>query len=536
MRSIIRLHLVGTLLLALIPAQAQWAGFEQVLAIDSGLGSANFRLDPSFVTHLHVGGAAAGDVNNNGHIDLVLLRGEFSPQLFINQGNGKFSNATAASGLGQIDGIPNGAMLVDVTGNGALDLLIGGVREAQNPEAPKTPMRLFLNDGTGQFSDATESSGLESALDSHSMALADIDGNGMLDLVVAYWQPDGDPVSVNGHLWRNLGNGQFEDISLASGIGQYYSESLFNFTPNFVDLNNNGRPDLLMAADFGHSRVFINHGDGQFVDATTSVISDENGMGATVGDFFNSGSMDWFVTSIFDDEPSEIFGTSGNRLYANDGSAIFEDRTSSTGTRNGRWGWGSCAADFNNDGWLDIFMVNGYQTHAPRFVNDAAQLFMNNGDGTFTESAIDRGLVATGQGRAVVCFDSNNNGQIDVLIQNHHTIDVYSISPQLFRNLGHPSHHWLRIRARASGPNSHAVGARLTLEAGGRTQTREIRAGNNFLSSDPIEAHFGLGKATQADRLTIRWPDGSVETLENIAANQILTITNNAIFRDHFLQ
>lgn len=520
------------LLMAGLPAHSQWPGFESVLAIDSGLGNAGFVLDFRFVTHFHVGGAAAGDVDGDGFPDLVLLRGENSPRLYINQGNGNFQDGTTAAGLGQIDGIVNGAILVDISGNGALDLLLGGARIDINPEAPLTPIRLFLNDGSGQFSQATLPSGLASDFDAHSMALSDIDGSGHLDLFVAYWHAQGGTGS--GHLWRNLGDATFEDISLTSGIGGAYVDNLYNFTPNFTDLNGNGRPDLLIAADFGHSRVFLNNGDNSFSDATTEVINDENGMGATIGDFNNDGWMDWFVTSIWSDQPSPDFGTSGNRLYQNTGDGTFVDVTDSAGVREGDWGWGTCAADFNNDGWLDLFMVNGYQAHAPRFLNNPARLFINNGDGSFTEQAMEMGINSTGQGRAVLCFDSNNNGQIDILIQNSHAMGESTVLPQYYRNLGHPEHHWLRVRLKHPGPNTLGVGARLTLEAGGIIQTRELRAGNNFLSGEPIEAHFGLGMHDQIDKLTIRWPDGRTDVHTNLAVDQIHTLTRLSVFADRF--
>jgi len=511
---------------------AQWQGFQPVSAIDSGLKDAGFSLDFRFVTHLHVGGAAAGDVNGNGHVDLVLVRGERSPRLYLNTGDGSFTDGTLPSGLDGIEGIVNGALLADVTGNGALDLLLGGVREDSNPEAELTPIRIFFNDGEGSFSEATQSSQVSSELDAHSMALADIDGSGHLDLAIAYWMPDGG--STVGHLWRNLGQGQFEDISHSSGVGQFYADNLHNFTPNFVDLTGNGWPDLVMAADFGHSRVFINQANGSFTDATGAVISDENGMGATIGDFDNDRRLDWFVTSIWAEKPSPDYGTTGNRLYRSLADGNFTDITAQAGIANGGWGWGACAADFNNDGWLDLFMVNGYQSHAPTFLNQPARLWMNNGNGSFSELAIDSGIVSTGQGRAVVCFDSNNNGQIDILVQNSHNLSGASELPQLFRNLGHPGHNWVRIQLRQPGPNRLGVGARLELHTNDTIQVREIRAGNNFLSANPIEAHFGLGSADRIDKLTIRWPHGPVDVHHDLTINQVHTLVQKGLFHDRF--
>lgn len=525
--------LLGAALTALpISAISEWTGFDQVLAIDSGLSNAGFVMDFRFVSHFHVGGAAAGDVNGNGHADLILTRGNNSPRLYLNQGDGTFSDATSAAGLGGIEGIVNGAILVDVSGNGALDLLLGGVRLDINPEAPLTPIRLFLNDGHGHFSDATAASQLASTLDAHSMALADIDGSGRLDLFVAYWQSVGGTTS--GHLWRNLGNAVFEDISVSAGVGGYFATDLYNFTPNFTDLGGTGAPDLLIAADFGNSRILLNDGHGSFSQAGNAVISDENGMGATLGDFDNDGLIDWFVTSIWAPESSPAYGTSGNRLYRQLGNGEFEDITDAAGVREGDWGWASCAADFNNDGWLDLFMVNGYQTHVPKFLNQPARLWINNGDGSFSEQALANGINSTGQGRSLLCFDSNGNGQIDILIQNSHAQGETAVLPQLFRNRGHAEHRWLRVQLRHPGPNSHGVGARIEVEAGGQRQVREIRAGNNYLSANPIEAHFGLGTASQIDRLTVRWPDGQVDIHTGLALNQVHQLVPLGLFRDRF--
>jgi enediyne biosynthesis protein E4 len=535
---------VTGLLLAATPASsgAEWPGFERILPIDSGLTNTAFVLDANFVTHFHVGGVAAGDVNGNGYIDIVLLRGSNSPRLYLNQGDGTFIDATPGSGLvfpkvgpnEDQNPLVNGVLLADVDGNGTLDVLTGGVRLSSNFDAPKTPMRLFLNDGAGVFSDHTETSNLQSQFDAHSMALADIDGSGRLDLVIAYWHADGDPTTAEGHLWRNHGEGQFEDISLSSGIGPLFSDQMFNFTPNFADINNNGHLDLLMAADFETSRVLVNDGEGNFTNATTGVIDDENGMGATVGDFNNDGQIDWFVTSIWEDQPSDYYGTSGNRLYRSDDKGQFADMTEPAGLREGGWGWGTCAADFNNNGWLDIFMVNGYQLHSPRFKDDPARLFMNNGDGTFSESAAEFGIDSTAQGRSVVCFDSNNNGQIDVLIQNSFPQTNSVGVAQFYRNNGHPDHHWLRVQLRTAPPNVFGVGARITIEAGGTTQMREIRAGNNYLGNDPIEVHFGLGTSETIEQITVRWPDQSTSVYGPFDADQIITLTPATVFSDRF--
>lgn len=512
---------------------AQFGGFDRVLSIDSGL-NAPFQMPMAFTTHLHAGGAVAGDIDGDGDLDLVVMRGMNSPRLFINDGSGHFSDGTAAAGLAGIDGMPNGVVLADVTGNGALDLLVGGIAgDRTNPDS-YTPVRVFANDGQGDFTDATAHSNLETTLDSHSMALADFDRDGDLDLFVTYWQYQ--TSSASGHLWENQGGGRFVDVSVEAGIGQWYDEqdALYNFTPTFTDLDGDGWPDLVIAADFGHSRVFRNQGDGTFADATDQdVITDENGMGAAVGDFDNDGDFDWFVTAIWSDSNSHEYGNSGNRLYRNDGSGTFDDATDEAGVRNGSWGWGACSADFDNDGWLDLFMVNGYQTHIPRFLGQPARLFMNDGDGSFTDRAEDFDVATTGQGRAVVCFDSDSDGDIDILVQNSHALGETAVQPQLYRN-GGTDNHWLRVRLVGPDRNRQGIGARIELEAGELEQVREVRAGGSFLSSQVPEAHFGLGADPVVDRLTVHWPNGRTSVIEQIKGDRILEIAYDDLFTSRF--
>jgi len=525
-------------LLAILTAasvDADWQGFDAVLPIDSGL-LAPFTMDFRYTVHLHVGGAAAADINGDGWADLVITRGENSPLLFLNDGDGSFSNHTVASGLGALSGIYNGVLLADVDADGHRDLLLGGVSSSDNIEAPHTAIRLFLNDGSARFTDHTEQSNLVSAFDSQSMSLGDVDGDGLVDLMITFWQHG--EGSSSGHLWRNLGGGQFEDVSQSSGIGGYYSglNSLFNFTSQLADLDSDGWLDLMVAADFGRSRVFLNQANGTFSDATDSaVITDENGMGSTVGDFDNDGDLDWFVTSIWEDtSESRPYGITGNRLYRNDGQGSFDDATDEAGVRAGGWGWGSCSADFNNDGWLDLFMVNGYQTHIPRFLGDAARLFINDGDGSFSERAADMGIDSTGQGRAVVCFDSDNDGWIDVLIQNSHASGETSVLPQFYRNSGDSDARWLSLRLSGPPGNRDGIGARITLTTASGSQMREIRAGGSFLASSPALAHFGLGNDARVDRIDIRWPDGRISTRYDVESNRILEVRYDTLHGDRF--
>jgi len=256
------------------------------------------------------------------------------------------------------------------------------------------------------------------------------------------------------------------------------------------------------------------------------VISDENGMGGAVGDYDNDGDLDWFVSSVYDYRTFEEYpwGITGNRFYKNDGQGNFSDVTDETGTRIGHWGWGSCFADFNNDAWLDLFHVNGFSgggdaSVAP-FVQDPAQLFISDQQGSFLERGIELGMNDIGQGRGIVCFDYDRDGDIDVFIANNRQ------PPALYRNDGGNNQNYLHIQLQGEDANSEAVGARIYVTINGLTQMRELRNGSNFLSQNPVEAYFGLGSARKVDLVRVVWPSGVEKTLEAIDANQLLTITH----------
>ncbi|MEM7364483.1 MAG: CRTAC1 family protein, partial [Pseudomonadota bacterium] len=324
------------------------------------------------------------------------------------------------------------------------------------------------------------------------------------------------------------GDGSFTSASIESGIADQLIEPVDStgqemdrsFTPNLSDIDGDGDMDLLMASDFETSQVMVNNGDGTFIKVTDrNVIIDQNGMGAAVGDYDNDGDMDWFVTSIM--QPPDLFG---NRLYRNMGSGIFEDATDEAGVADGGWGWGACFADFDNDGYLDIFHVNGWRAGDPDGGDggtengDQVRFFHSRGDSTYEEKASMVGLSDRGQGRGVACFDAERDGDIDIVIANNDQEQfVY------YRNDSTNTNHHLGIRLVGSGMNTRGIGAWVEVTTSESMQVREVRAGNNYVSQDPPEVHFGLGDATSVD-VVVRWPDGTETGLLGVAANQLLTI------------
>jgi len=485
-----------------------------------------------------VGGVAVGDYNGDGWLDIYLAQGDTGfNALYENRsqdGSYAFVDVTESAGVtGAFRDKASGPAFVDYDGDGDQDLLVGSVED--------TPFRVFNNLGDGTFDEVTVSAGLGDITRENSVGLAfgDYDQDSDLDLFIAHWTftPDELPQGTTQHLWRNNGDGTFSDVSDESLVTGIVIEADFDYTfaPTFADIDNDDDLDLLIAADAGTSQVLLNQGDmggglytfGYATDR--NVITDKNGMGSSVADFDNDGDLDWFVTAIsLGDAPENRptpednagFDLEGNRFYRNEGNGVFSDQTDSAGVRKGYWGWASCAADFNNDGYLDIFHVNGMDEPATNaYLADPSRLFINNGDGSFTEYAEPLGLVDRKMGRGVICFDGDKDGDIDILIANSED------TARLYRNDGGNQLNSLSIELRSNAPNTRAIGARVYVTAGNMTQLREIHNGNNFVSQNPAEQHFGMNDAIQADSVRVTWPDGTETSRNNISVNQRLVVT-----------
>jgi hypothetical protein len=513
---------LSTFLLRAMPCDAAWH-FTDVTA-EAGLSYQHgYLVEPGFREASEAaGGVAAGDYDGDGWVDLYVVRGTIGPNLlFHNRGDGTFEEVGQAAGVALAGVRSSGPLFADLDGDGRLDLFVGGV--------DGTPVSVFRNAGDGTFTDVTAASGIAipPGSDTFSATAADYDRDGDLDLFLTHWVTSFFPVpgTSSFHLWRNDGTGVFTDVTLAAGIVPLGPSDYFNsLTANFADIDGDGWPDLLVTGDFFTSRVYRNNRDGTLAFATDrSVITDGNGMGAAVGDYDGDGDLDWFVTSIWD--PNGVaegnWDTTGNRLYRNRGDGTFEDATDAAGVRVGYWGWGCTFQDLDNDGDLDLFHVNGFGAvdfpEAAEFVADPSRLFVNNGDGTFAERAAELGVADTDQGRGVVAFDYDGDGDLDLFVHN-------SEGPgRLYRNDGGNALHWLDVSLRGRAPNTEGIGARIRVTAGDRTQLRELHAGNNYVSQDPAEAHFGLGTASSA-MVEVLWLDGTRSVREKVAANQRLVI------------
>lgn len=480
------------------------------------------------------GGLAMSDIDHDGLLDLYVTHGRHEVgRLYLNTGS-RFVPAADNNGI-DLSGLDNAGYFIDINGDGWDDFI--------SIQYQANYVEIFVNDQTGQFVEATASTGIFIRKQTYSVATADYDLDGDLDLFFSHWgipwRSASEPITE--YLWENDGSGFFTDVSDVVEIKAslrpppiddvYYEHS---FTPIFADVNSDRFPDLLLAGDYTSSQVLINNSGSSFSDATTDAISDENGMGAAVADYDNDGDLDWFVSSIRfrgrEEDKDYVGGITGNRLYENDGSGVFTDVTDTADVRDGAWGWGACFEDFDNDGNADIFHTNGMisinsiegdvnDAFYP-FHDDASRLFMSLGDGTFREQSAQLGINHRDQGRGIICTDFDNDGLVDILVATN------GKSPTVYRNQQTNGNHWLQVDLDGPAGNARGVGARITVETPSGTQMREVVLGSNYLSQQPATLHFGLGSATTITAVTVTWPGiaGTETRLENLSVDQKLTI------------
>ncbi len=477
------------------------------------------------------GGLAMSDVDHDGFLDLYVVHGIGEKgRLYLSDG-AKFNAAVANNGI-EPRRLDNAGYFVDLDSDGWDDFV--SIQYTTNF------IEVFMNDQTGQFTEATASTGIYLRNPTYSMAAADYDLDGDIDLFFAHWGEIWSPgEAFVGYLWQNDGSGFFTDVTniveiVATVRLKPFEDIQFenSFTPTFADINSDGYPDILLTGDYESSQVLINNAGASFTDATTDAISDENGMGSAVADYDNDGDLDWFVTSIYFSgrDKEYVGGESGNRLYQNDGTGIFTDVTDTAGVRDGDWGWGACFADFDNDGNMDIFHTNGMRSTTSRddnatdplfvFFHDPSRLFLSRGDGTFAEVADAFGIRHDDQGRGVICTDLDNDGGVDVVIASN------GKSPTIYTNSFANGNHYLQIDLEGPAGNREGIGARVTVETASGSRMQEMVLGSNYLSQQPSILHFGLGPDDMATTVSVEWPGlaGAETLLMDVPVDQRLTV------------
>jgi len=494
-------------------------------------------------------GVAFIDYDQDGLLDLFVVNGttlEGFPAgkaptnyLYRNKGNGTFENVTVKAGLAA-SGWGQGACVGDYDNDGRDDLFV--TYYGRN--------RLYHNAGQGRFEDVTRAAGLGQTRTRWGTGCAffDYDRDGRLDLFAANYidldlataptpssglcRYKGVPVACGppgldggkNALFHNRGNGTFEDVSDKSGITR--ASGTFGLGVSTLDFDDDGWIDLYVANDSNPSALYRNNHDGTFTDiAVTSGCAysqdgkPQAGMGVAVGDYDRNGTMDIFKTNFAGDTST---------LYQNSGGGLCDDRTFAAGIgMNTRWlGWGTAFVDFDHDGWLDLFLVNGHVYPEVRQLKTEAGyeqrkiVYHNDGKGHFTDVTEKLGppLTTPKAGRGAAFGDFDNDGQVDVAIAN------VNDRTDLYRTIGDPANHWVALTLVGTSSNRNAIGARVHCVSAGVQQWQEVRGGGSYMSQNDFRVNFGLAQAKKVDRIEVRWPNGLEESWDNLEADRFHTL------------
>lgn len=486
-------------------------------------------------------GIAFIDYDNDGLLDLFVLSGKGGTnRMYHNDGNGHFHDVTGELGL-RSSGWAQGVCAGDYDNDGFTDLFVTywGANH------------LYRNIGGKRFEDVTAAAHLTQNRIRYNTGCAfiDIDGSGRLDLFVANYlkfdpattpKPGANPycfyrgIPVNcgprglpfdrNILYRNNGDGSFTDISESSGIAE--PEGHYSLGVLTGDFNEDGLPDIYVACDQTPSLLYINKGHGKFDEEALirGVAFDQNGkamsgMGVTAADYAGDGHLSIFRTNFSDERES---------LYRNRGKGNFDEVTleAGLGENTSYVGWGTGFFDFNNDGWKDLFLVNGHAfpevdtLHIDIHSKERAILYQNLGNGKFRDISGHAGpaLLAEHSSRGVAFGDIDNDGAIEIAINNQNE------PPSLLKQATNPPGHWVILKLTGTRSNRSAIGARVKLTANGHSQYGEVRSGGSYLSQNDLRLHFGLGSSTNIDRIEIAWPSGLKQKLVNQPCDRVLSI------------
>jgi hypothetical protein len=482
------------------------------------------------------GGACVFDFNNDGWEDVYITGGTNDDVLYKNNGNGTFTNVVAQSGMAAVtkNFVTQGVTSADVNRDGFVDLFVTTITRRDRKEPiPRAINLLFLNNGNGSFRNATKEYGLDQMLSfSTAASFGDFNADGWPDLYVGNYfnefegklsvVTDATVVGANqiakGYLLLNENGKHFKDVYASYGL-DYRG---FGFGGIFTDFDNDRDQDLFINHDFGYKRtpdmlLENRYPKESFIDVSKEQGMDLriNSMGTAVGDFNNDGLLDYYMTNI-----------KFNYFMVNQGAGKpFVNRARELGVDFFAISWGANFADFDNDGDLDLFVSNGDLN--PNCVPMADFYFENTG-GHFRDQASVVGLADYAIGRGSVVFDYDHDGDLDLLVVNQEPVlpnyPVPSVT-RLYRNDA-ASGNWIKIALKGLKAESHGIGARVEIEAGGKKMIREIDGGaSSHMSQNSVIAHIGLGPIKKIDKLTVYWIGGNQQSIQNVQVNQQLTIT-----------
>ena len=521
------------------------------IAAQAGLTASHISsAGKQYVIESMSGGIGLFDCDNDGRLDIVMVNGSTVDRyrqsggdplvtLWHQDANLKFTDITQKAGLMR-KGWGMGVAVADFDNDGNLDLFVTGYGGNA----------LYRGHGDCTFEDVTDKAGLRGGGFSTGAAWADYDRDGFVDLFVSrYVHVDMNNLPVPGStrfcqfkgvavqcgpwgmegetdlLYHNRGDGTFEEVSRKAGVDD--PDKYYGLGVTWGDYDNDGWPDLFVADDATPNHLYHNNHDGTFTDdamvggiAMNSEGQALGSMGVAWGDYDHSGRLSMFVTE-FADQP--------NTLYHNQGASGFEDVAMQS--RLGQpslpyLGWGTKLFDMDNDGWPDVFVACGHVYPQMDNVRGSAAyaqpllLHRNLRNGTFEEVSRPAGMadMPLKSRRGAAFGDIANNGSVDIVVLN------VGDPPTLLVNGNRSSNHRVLFRLVGTKSNRAAIGARITVRAGGMTQFDEVRGGDSYLSQNDLRLHFGLGQAALIDSVEVRWPTGKTESFKNVAADKIYTI------------
>jgi enediyne biosynthesis protein E4 len=520
----------------------------------------NFATGRHYMPEIMGPGVALVDYDKDGDLDIYLVQGtrldakgqlvnpppagwkpgnRLFKNLLTETGELRFVDVTEKAGVGHI-GYGMGVAVGDYDNDGFPDLYVTNF--GRNV--------LYHNNGDGTFTDVTRSAGVDDPHWSTSAAWVDFDGDGFLDLFVCNYvdftvEGNRDCFSPAGEadyctpktyralpcrLFRNLRNGKFEDVSEKSGINSSYGPALGVVC---ADFNGDGRTDIYVANDTAANRLWLNQGNGQFresaLEAGVAYSVDglaKAGMGITLGDVENDRSQVLLVTNL---------AREGVTVFRGDANGQFEDATAGFGLLQptfGYTGFGTQWFDYDNDGWLDLFIANGGVTIIGAQHGGASpylqrkQLFHNEGRGKrFHETSRLGGAVfQDGEvSRGAAVGDIDNDGSIDIVVTNNNG------PVRLLRNLATKRRHWLIVKLESAATNRFAIGARVAVLRSGQTPLwRSVRTDSSYLSAHDPRVHFGLGDKPDVEAVLVHWPNGSRERFDSIRSNRIIMLVQGS--------
>ncbi len=499
--------------------------------------------EKKYISESMSGGVALFDYDNDGYLDIYfvnsltveLLKANKKTRsvLYRNNHDGTFSDVTDKARVGDV-GWGMGCAVGDFNNDGFDDLYVTSIG----------PDHLFKNNGNGTFTDVTQKAGVSDPRFSTGAAFLDYDNDGKLDLFVTNYvgfdmnnlptfgegptcQFKGVPVQcgprglpgAGDSLFHNNGDGTFTDVSKKAGVAD--SRGYYGLDVVGSDFDGDGWIDIFVANDSTPNFLYHNNGNGTFseIGFESGTALDKNGneqgcMGVTLGDYDHDGLLDLFITN-FDDEH--------NVLYRNAGKGSFVDVSYESGVAMISLpyvGWGTKFFDYDNDGWVDLFIANGHAYPQRDRYRQRKLLHRNNRDGTFSEVAAQAGsaLMEERASRGTAFGDIDNDGDVDVVVND---LDG---TPQLLRNDGGNKNNWIMVKTIGTKSNRNGIGAKVKVVAGDLTQLDEVRSGGSYISQNDLRLHFGLEKRTTVDLIQVRWPSGAVDTLTNVTVNKVVTV------------